>query len=160
VEKPPKPYEDAERIKVPRFKEALGFYTTPQRSEAMAKIRGQHTRPEIMLRRALFGLGYRYRLNVRRLPGKPDIVLKKYKLAIFIDGEFWHGHNWEQRRLSIKSNRDFWIPKIERNMQRDREVNAQLLDLGWTVLRFWAAELRKDPYACLLRVLDQMGHKP
>lgn len=141
------------KIKVPRFNEASGFYTTKKRSKIMSRIRGKNTKPELVLRKALWEKGVRYRTN-NKLPGKPDISIKKYKLAIFIDGEFWHGYNWNKRQLSIKSNRRFWIPKIERNMQRDQEVNQQLEDLGYTVFRFWSKEISNNLDACINDILN------
>jgi len=141
-------------IKVPRFEEANGFYTTKARSELMGKIRSKETKPEIKLRKMLWGLGIRYRKNVRKLPGTPDIVIRKYKLVIFIDGEFWHGHNWEKKKTKIKSNRKFWIPKIERNMQRDRQCNELLAEKGFTVFRFWDSQIEKEFANCLFKILD------
>lgn len=144
-------------IKVPRFSEANGFYTTQKRSELMSKIRSKNTKPEQKLRKLLWALGLRYRLNDNRLPGKPDIVLKKYKLAIFIDGEFWHGHNWEEKKQTIKSNREFWIPKIERNIQRDNEVTQNLHQQGYKVIRLWEQQITKDLNWCLQIVLDTIS---
>ncbi|WP_343486968.1 very short patch repair endonuclease [Allomuricauda sp. d1] len=154
----PKKYPE-ERIKVPRFREEDGFYTTPQRSKIMSKIRGKNTKPELAFRKALWAAGYRYRIDYKKLIGKPDILLKKYKTAIFIDGEFWHGHNWSVRKHKIKSNREFWIPKIERNMQRDREVNKGLSELGYTVFRFWESEVKKNLDGCLEQVLLHLKSK-
>ena len=148
-------YED-NKIKVPRFNEESGFYTTKKRSKHMSKIRGKNTKPELKFRKALWSKGFRYRVNSKKLVGKPDIVLKKYKTIIFIDGEFWHGHNWEEKKGKIKSNRDFWIPKIERNMQRDREVNAALEEMGYRVFRFWEQQIRKDFEKCLDRVVEYL----
>ncbi|TAI47478.1 very short patch repair endonuclease [Flagellimonas allohymeniacidonis] len=145
-----------ERIKVPRFNEAAGFYTTPERSKIMGKIRGKNTKPELAFRKALWKAGYRYRVDYKKLIGKPDVALKKYRTVIFIDGEFWHGHNWVERKQKIKSNREFWIPKIERNMQRDEEVNVQLKVLGYTVFRFWESEVKKDLEGCLDKVLSHL----
>ena len=142
-----------EPIKVPRFNEESGFYTTPERSKIMGKIRGKNTKPELAFRKALWSAGYRYRIDYKKLIGKPDILLNKYKTAIFIDGEFWHGYNWEERKEKIKSNREFWIPKIERNMQRDQEVNTALNALGFTVFRFWQKEIDKNLEHCLDKVL-------
>lgn len=143
------------RIRVPRFEESAGFYTTGQRSRTMKKIPATDTKPELRLRRALWHKGVRYRKHLKSLPGKPDIAITRYKVAIFVDGGFWHGHNWEAKRRKIKSNRAFWIPKIERNMQRDREVNAQLLEMGWAVLRFWEHELKKDGLDKALKTILQ-----
>jgi len=144
-------------IKVPRFSEANGFYTTKERSELMGRIKAQNTKPEQKLRKVLWALGLHYRLNVKSLPGKPDIVLGKYHLVIFVDGEFWHGFEWEQKREKIKSNRDFWIPKIERNQQRDREVNEQLAALGYSVVRFWDHQIERDLNWCINQILERLS---
>jgi DNA mismatch endonuclease, patch repair protein len=144
-------------IQVPRFSEANGFYTTKERSVLMGKIKSKNTKPEQKLRKILWALGLRYRLNVKSLPGKPDIVLRKYKLVIFIDGEFWHGYNWQEKKDKIKSNRAFWIPKIERNIQRDMEVNQQLIQMGFTVIRFWDHQINKDFNWCLQIILDSIA---
>ncbi|MDD4190795.1 MAG: very short patch repair endonuclease [Mangrovibacterium sp.] len=144
------------QIVVPRFNEANGFYTTKQRSELMAKIKSQNTKPELKLRKALWNLGFRYRKNLRKLPGSPDIVCTKYKLVIFVDGEFWHGYNWSEKKTKIKTNRDFWIPKIERNIQRDLQNNQLLTDAGWYVIRFWEHELKKDFAGCVNRVTSYL----
>jgi DNA mismatch endonuclease (patch repair protein) len=141
------------KIKVPRFNEESGFYTTKKRSKIMSRIRGKNTKPELLLRKALWKKGVRYRLDNKKLPGKPDVSIQKYKLAIFIDGEFWHGYNWDERKGSIKSNRGFWVPKIERNMQRDREVNRQLNTMGYTVFRFWEKEIKNELNTCINDVL-------
>lgn len=151
----PKKYPE-ERIKVPRFNEESGFYTTPERSKIMGKIRGKNTKPELAFRKALWSAGYRYRIDYKKLIGKPDIALNKYKTVIFIDGEFWHGHNWEKRKQKIKTNREFWIPKIERNIQRDQEVNLALNEMGYTVFRFWESEVKKNLDACMQKVLESL----
>ena len=122
----------------------------------MGKIRGKNTKPELAFRKALWAAGYRYRIDYKKLIGKPDIALNKYKTVIFIDGEFWHGHNWEERKQKIKTNREFWIPKIERNIQRDHEVNTELKRLGYTVFRFWARDVKKNLDDCLNRVLEHL----
>lgn len=151
----PKKYPN-ERIIVPRFNEESGFYTTPERSKIMGKIRGKNTKPELAFRKALWQAGYRYRIDYKKLVGKPDIALKKYKTVIFIDGEFWHGYNWEERKHKIKTNREFWIPKIERNIQRDEEVNTALREKGYKVFRFWETKVKKDLEACLEEVLAHL----
>ena len=152
----PKPYSE-EKIKVPRFNEESGFYTTPQRSKIMSKIRGKNTKPELVFRKALYAAGYRYRIDYKKLIGRPDLVLKKYKTVIFIDGEYWHGHNWSERKPKIKTNREFWIAKIERNMQRDREVNTELKLLGYQVFRYWETEIKKDLERCLSEVVTHLN---
>ncbi|MAZ27809.1 MAG: very short patch repair endonuclease [Cytophagaceae bacterium] len=152
-------YHEEKPIKVPRFSEEAGFYTTPQRSKQMSRIRGKNTKPELRFRKALWQAGYRYRVNSKYLFGKPDISIKKYKTAIFIDGEFWHGHDWKNKKDKIKSNREFWIPKIERNMQRDREVNAKLKGMNYTVFRFWSLDLKKNFEACLNKVVAHLNEQ-
>lgn len=140
------------KIIVPKFEEAQGFYTTEQRSRNMSKIRSKNTKPEIALRKAFWAKGYRYRLNWKKLPGKPDIVFNKFKTVVFVDGEFWHGYDWETKKHKIKSNRGFWIPKIERNMQRDQENNAELEEMGYKVFRYWQEQLKKELDLCVLEV--------
>jgi len=145
------------KIPVPKFCEENGFYTTKERSGNMAKIKGNNTKPEILFKKAIWNAGLRYRSNQRKLPGKPDITFIKYKLLIFIDGSFWHGHDWGSRRKEIKSNRAFWIPKIERNMQRDREINRHYLSRGWRVLRFWDFEVKNELGVCVQKVLNEVS---
>lgn len=148
---------DEKPIKVPRFKESAGFYTTKQRSRIMSKIKGKNTKPELMFRRGLFKLGIRYRIDYTGLPGKPDISNKSKKFVVFIDGEFWHGYNWEEKKKKIKANREFWIPKIERNMQRDKENIRKLEGMGYRVFRFWEHEIKKNLDECLSQVLVYVG---
>lgn len=152
-------YKD-NKIKVPRFKEENGFYTTKKRSRIMSKIKATETKPEVKFRKALWHAGYRYLKNYKKLKGKPDIVLKKYNTIIFIDGEFWHGYNWEQKKDKIKSNRKFWIPKIERNMQRDKEVTQYLEERGYTVFRFWQHEIKKEFEKSLNLVINHLEGVP
>lgn len=144
------------KIIVPRFNEDNGFYTTKSRSKHMGKIKSRDTKPEIQFRKGLWAQGFRYRVNYKKLIGKPDIALLKYKTVVFIDGEFWHGYQWVEKKQKIKSNRAFWIPKIERNMQRDAEVNASLKNLGFKVFRFWEHEIKKDFNTCLLTVIQYL----
>lgn len=115
-----------------------------QRSKNMRAIKPTETKAEVLLAKYLFAKGYRYRKNNKSVFGKPDLTFKKIKLAIFIDGEFWHGKDWEIRKENIKSNREYWIPKIEKNMIRDIIVNKELLNSGWTVMRFWAKDVEKN----------------
>ncbi len=148
-----------EKIKVPRFEESAGFYTTEKVSRLMQKIRTANTQPEVAFRKVLWHVGHRYRRNYKGAPGRPDVAFVRWKIAIFIDGDFWHGYDWEHKRLAIKSNRDYWIPKIERNMQRDREVDALLEAAGWQVLRIWEHEVKKDFGAALYRALRFIEEK-
>ena len=117
--------------------------TPEQRSYNMSRIRGKNTSIEVLLSNALWHRGVRFRKN-SKLYGHPDISIKKYKIAIFADGDFWHGWNWEEEQQRIKSHRDYWIPKIERNMQKDIEVNFALKALGYTVIRVWEHEIRNN----------------
>lgn len=134
------------------MKSKYGFITTKQRSETMKKIKSKDTSPEITLRKALWAKGYRYRKNDHTVFGKPDISFKGKKVAIFVDGEFWHGYNWEEKKLKIKSNRKYWIKKIEGNMARDHLVNDTLSSQGWKVLRFWDWKIKKDLDSCLKNI--------
>ncbi|MBQ9864289.1 MAG: DNA mismatch endonuclease Vsr [Bacteroidales bacterium] len=110
--------------------------TPEQRRRCMQANRSNGTQPERMLARELWRRGLRYRKNMRSVPGSPDICFKGRKVAVFVDGEFWHGRDWKDKRQRIQSNRDFWYAKIERNMVRDKRVDLRLKTLGWTVLRF------------------------
>ena len=125
--------------------------TKEQRHKNMKNIKNKDTGIEVTLRNALWNKGYRYRKNDKRLPGKPDIVLTKYKIAIFCDSEFFHGKDWEVLRSQLErgKNADFWIKKISKNQQRDEEVNKQLQYLGWTVLRFWGKDITKHTEECV-----------
>lgn len=114
-----------------------------ERSLLMSRIKGKDTSIEVLLRKELYKRGIRYRKNTS-LYGHPDISIRKYRIAIFCDGDFWHGYDWEEREKDIKSNRDYWIRKIERNMEKDIEVNHVLEHLGYTVIRVWEHEIRKD----------------
>lgn len=125
--------------------------TKEQRHKNMKNIKNKDTGIEVTLRKALWNKGYRYRKNDKRLPGKPDIVLTKYKIAIFCDSEFFHGKDWEVLKLQLErgKNADFWIKKISKNQQRDEEVNKQLQYLGWTVIRFWGKDITKHTDECV-----------
>lgn len=115
-----------------------------QRSYNMSRIKGKQTSIEVALSKALWHRGLRLRKNQRGIYGHPDLSNKRLKVAIFTDGDFWHGFDWEERRDSIKSNRSYWIPKIEKNMDKDTEVNRELLAKGWLVIRVWEHEIKKD----------------
>ena len=125
--------------------------TKDQRRKNMQHIRSKDTKIEIILRKALWTKGYRYRKNYNKLPGKPDIALTKYKIAIFCDSEFFHGKDWEilKPRLQKGDNGEFWVDKISKNITRDDEINKKLLYLGWTVIRFWGNDIKKHTDECL-----------
>ena len=117
--------------------------TKEQRHKNMKNIHGKDTKIEVILRKALWNKGYRYRKNYKILPGSPDIVLTKYKIAIFCDGEFFHGKDWDtlKQRLEKSNNSEYWISKISRNKERDDEINKKLNFEGWTVIRFWGEDI-------------------
>lgn len=146
-----------EKIRVLKFTAEHGFFTTKVRSSLMSKIGSKETKPEIVFRKALWASGVRYRKNYKKLPGSPDILINKLKIVIFIDGEFWHGYNWTDKKNKIKVNRDFWIPKIERNMQRDLENNSALKLMGYKVFRFWEHEIKKDLVNCIEKVIQEIA---
>lgn len=130
--------------------------TKEQTHKIMSGVHSKDTNIEIRLRKALWSKGYRYRKNVKGLPGTPDIVISKYKIAIFCDSEFWHGKDWEVLRPKLQqgNNPDFWVNKIEKNRQRDDEVNKHFLFYGWTVIRFWGTDILKRTNECI-RVIEE-----
>lgn len=128
--------------------------TPEQRRRNMQAIRSKDTTIELRLRKALWVRGVRYRKNYKKLIGKPDIAITKYKIAVFCDSDYWHGYDWENRSQRIKSNRDYWVPKIERNMERDQKVTETLQNDGWLVLRFWEWQIRKHLDECVEVVLQ------
>lgn len=128
--------------------------TPEQRRRNMQAIHSKDTTIELLLRKALWERGVRYRKNYKKLIGKPDIAITKYKIAVFCDSDYWHGYDWENRNQRIKSNRDYWVPKIERNMARDRKVTEALQRDGWLVLRFWEWQIRKYLSDCVESVLQ------
>ena len=123
-------------------------HTPEQRRKNMQAVKNKDSQIELLLRKELWSRGLRYRKNVNRIYGKPDIVFIGKKVAVFCDSEFWHGYNWEERKKDFKSHQEFWIPKIERNMERDAEVTAFLESEGWTVIRFWGNEIKKNTAQC------------
>ena len=130
--------------------------TPTQRRRNMCHIKSKDTDIEIMLRRELWNRGYRYRKNDKSLPGTPDIVLGKYKIVVFCDGEFFHGKDWEvlKPRLMKSNNSEYWISKISRNITHDNEVNKALLFKGWTVIRFWGNDIKRDVDGCI-KVIEE-----
>jgi len=129
-----------------------------QISYNMKRIKNKDTKIEIVLRKALWEKGIRYRKNYRKIPGKPDIAITKYKIAIFCDSEFFHGKDWEQLQTQIKRGRnpEFWIEKISRNRERDKEVDMQLRALGWEVIRFWGKDITKNVSECVKVVEEKI----
>ena len=129
----------------------MDILTKEQRKKNMQHIKAKDTKIEIILRKALWKKGYRYRKNYNKLLGKPDIVLPKYNIVIFCDGEFFHGKDWEllKNKLKKSNNGEFWNKKISRNRERDDEINKRLSFEGWTVLRFWGEDIKKHTDECV-----------
>ena len=131
-----------------------------QRHKNMAAIRGKDTKPEMIVRKGLWRMGFRYRLNHKRLPGHPDLVLKKYRTCIFVNGCFWHGHNVDITIFENtdcckipKTNREFWIKKIRRNKERDVEEQKRLAEMGWHCITVWECELKPSKREATLKSL-------
>lgn len=123
-------------------------HSPEQRRKNMQAIKARDTSIELILRRELWKRGIRYRKNCKSVYGHPDIVFIGKRIAVFCDSEFWHGYDWKNRRESIQTNREYWVPKIERNIERDKEVNAKLTTEGWTVIRFWGRDIQKNVSGC------------
>lgn len=137
----------------PRFDGRQPASETASRTKRATPRR--NTRPELLLRKALWRHGLKYRLK-SSLPGKPDVVFPKYRVAVFCDGDFWHGRDWSARRAKLArgTNAEYWIAKIEANRQRDTRTNGRLREMGWTVLRFWETDILADPEVVALQVVD------
>jgi DNA mismatch endonuclease Vsr len=122
----------------------------------MRAVKASGSKIEQKLGKALWSTSLRYRKQHSKLPGKPDFVLVKHKIAIFCDSHFWHGYQWEKRKKDHKSNKEFWYKKIERNIERDKEVNELLSQMGWIVIRFWEHEIKADVEKCVERVKEKI----
>jgi len=131
------------------------IFSKEKRSEIMSKIRGKDTKLEVSFRKGLskeaWPMGYRYRKHYKGIPGRPDVVFPKYRLAIFIDGDFWHGYDFEEKRHKLPEG--YWPVKIETNILRDERNTRDLKKLGWTVLRFWEHEVKKNPEKAIGKVM-------
>lgn len=130
------------------------YDSTPEIRKRMGKIRLKNGKAETILAKRIWHEGYRYRRNFKGLPGSPDIAVLRYHVAVFVDGEFWHGENWEERKAKLKHNREYWIEKIEENMARDRRVDEQLKEMGWVTVHFWEKQVLKHTDECLRSVLE------
>ncbi|MEK3557363.1 very short patch repair endonuclease [Lactobacillus crispatus] len=127
----------------------INFKTSPQISKNMKLQSHGKSKTEDFLAHTLWNEGIRYRRNYKALPGKPDIAITKYKIAIFVDGEFWHGFNWKEKKKRIKRNRSYWIPKIEKNKIRDQHNDILLKEIGWTPIHFWGNQVLKNTDYCV-----------
>ena len=140
----------------------MDILTPEQRHKCMSHIHSSDTKPEIFFRKALWKWGIRYRKNVKGLFGTPDIAIKKYKLVIFIDGDFWHGHDWKKRHFVsqeelLASYSDFWQKKIRRNIDRDKKVKKYYRERGWTILRFWTSDTEKNLNKCIIKTVKTIN---
>src|SRR5690606_37282650 len=134
----------------------MGKLTKEQVRKNMQANKSSGTKPELLLAKTLFARGHRYRKNDKTVFGKPDLTFKKIKLAVFVDGEFWHGKDWHDRKSDHKTNKEFWVKKIEGNIERDRKVNYELEKQGWRVLRFWSKDIEKNLLTCVLKVESEI----
>ena len=130
--------------------------TKEQISYNMKMVRNKDSAIELILRNALWAKGHRYRKNVKTVFGHPDIAFIGKKVAVFVDSEFWHGYDWDNRKADFKTNQAFWIPKIERNIERDKEVNEKLKSEGWTVIRFWGKDIKNNTENCVLQIEEAL----
>ncbi len=127
------------------------------RSSNMRAIKGRDTSIELLLRKELFKRGLRFRINYKKLPGSPDVVFVKTKVAIFCDSEFWHGKDWERKKNRIICNREYWIRKIENNIKRDLDNNRSLSEMGWRVLRFWGKDIQKNMNIVVESIVNEIN---
>lgn len=131
------------------MKHPKSYDTDEATSRRMSHVKLKRGREEVALAKTLWHKGYRYRLNYKALPGSPDIVITKYRIAIFVDGEFWHGYKWDEKKNRIKRNRDYWVQKIEENIHRDVQVDQMLRSLGWEPIHFWSKDVSKNLMDCI-----------
>ena len=130
------------------------YDTDEKTSRRMANVKLKGGTEESVLAKRLWKEGYRYWLNYKKLPGSPDIAIKKFHIAIFVDGEFWHGYDWENKKPRLKRNREYWVEKIEENMARDTAVDKDLRRIGWIPIHFWTNEVRENLEECLQTIRE------
>ena len=138
------------------MKHPKSYDSTPETRKRMSKVRLKGGKAEEILAKTLWHKGYRYRKNDKRLPGSPDIAILKYNIAVFVDGEFWHGKDWDERKPRLKRNREYWIEKIEENMARDNRVDIELRRLGWIPVHFWEKDVLKKTDECVEGIFEQI----
>ncbi|SIS64355.1 very short patch repair endonuclease [Chryseobacterium gambrini] len=137
------------------------IYSSKKRSDIMSRISGKDTRPEVLVRKYLFSKGYRFRKNDKRFPGRPDIVLPKYKTIIFINGCFWHGHNDCKKSKLPETRKEFWEDKINKNIQRDKTNIEELENQGWNVIVIWECKLKSKVFEeTLVCIMEKMNNQP
>lgn len=136
------------------MKHPKSYDSTPETRRRMSRVHLKGGRAETLLAKALWRLGYRYRKNDRRLPGSPDLAILRYHVAVFVDGEFWHGKDWQTRRERLRRNREYWIAKIEENIARDQRDDALLRQRGWVPIHFWEKDVLRDLEGCVAQIQD------
>lgn len=135
------------------MKHPKSYDSTPDIRKRMSKVHLKNGKAETILAKRIWHEGYRYRKNYKKLPGSPDIAILRYHIAVFVDGEFWHGENWTERKSKLKHNREYWIEKIEENMERDKRVDSQLKAIGWIPIHFWEKKVLKHTDECVQIIL-------
>ena len=140
------------------MKHPKSYDSTPETRKRMSNVKLKNGTAEQLLAKKLWHLGYRYRKNDKRLPGSPDIAILKYRIAVFVDGEFWHGKDWETRKSKLKRNREYWIEKIEENMARDIRVDNELKSQGWRTIHFWSKDVIKNLDFCITEILKLLNY--
>lgn len=130
------------------------YDTDEATSKRMSKVKLKKGKAEMLLAKALWHKGYRYRLNWKRLPGSPDIAILKYHVAIFVDGEFWHGQDWENKKHKLNRNKEYWVEKIEENISRDQKVDRELRAMDWEPVHFWTKEVEKNLEECVSAIAE------
>ena len=142
------------------MKHPKSYDSTPETRKRMSKVALKGGKAETLLAKELWHKGYRYRKNDKRLPGSPDIAILRYKIAVFVDGEFWHGKDWDLRKERLQKNREYWIEKIEENIARDKRNDDLLMQQGWVFIHFWEKEVKKDVSACadlVMKVIEMVS---
>lgn len=135
------------------------YDSTPETRKRMSNVRLKGGKAESLLAKELWHRGYRYRKNYRKLPGSPDVAILKYNIAVFVDGEFWHGKDWEIKKERLKSNRDYWIEKIEENMARDLRNDEKLKEQGWVPIHFWEKDVLKNTDECIEKIIESINNR-
>ena len=138
------------------MKHPKSYESTPEIRKRMANVHLKKGKAETMLAKSLWTQGVRYRRNYKKIPGSPDIAITKYKIAVFVDGEFWHGKDWEERKPKLKANREYWIEKIEENIERDKRNDERLQQMGWLVLHFWEKDVLKTVDDCIEKIISML----
>ena len=141
------------------MKHPKSYDSTPETRKRMSRVRLKRGVAETILAKVLWHSGIRYLYNYKKLPGSPDLAITRYHIAVFVDGEFWHGKNWEMRKPRLKSNREYWAEKIEENMARDLRNDQILSNMGWQVVHFWEKDVKKEPQKCASVIIEMIANQ-